>query len=182
MTISETPKRFNKAYRAVRRLFDVNYDRPRLLTLEEYQEQGRVETEKALAELRKFCTSPNCSPWKTAAALRSPKEFSSFVEGINDHVSDETRLLYDNESDDYYDDDDEETGGSTSHENTPRSFGGCFTASSSNHNGFKFSHIKSTSHAASTAHNMRANNNDQFITDDEDGELLTDDEGKTKLS
>lgn len=44
----------------------------RLLTEEEYQQQGLEETKKALEELRSFCQSPECKPWKTISRLRSP--------------------------------------------------------------------------------------------------------------
>lgn len=53
----------------------------RLLTEEEYQKQGEVETYRALEELRKHCASPEFSPWKTVSRLQSPKRFADFVEG-----------------------------------------------------------------------------------------------------
>lgn len=46
---------------------------PRLLTEEEYRIQGEVETQKALQELREFCSSPECSAWKTVSRIQSPK-------------------------------------------------------------------------------------------------------------
>uniref|UniRef100_A0A8C4SN55 Nuclear envelope integral membrane protein 1 n=1 Tax=Erpetoichthys calabaricus TaxID=27687 RepID=A0A8C4SN55_ERPCA len=54
---------------------------PRLLTEEEYQKQGEVETQHALEELRKYCSSPDFSAWKTVSRLQSPKRFADFVEG-----------------------------------------------------------------------------------------------------
>ncbi|XP_042555075.1 nuclear envelope integral membrane protein 1 isoform X2 [Dipodomys spectabilis] len=54
---------------------------PRLLTEEEYRLQGEVETRRALEELRKFCNSPDCSPWKTISRIQSPKRFADFIEG-----------------------------------------------------------------------------------------------------
>ncbi|KAI5934997.1 nuclear envelope integral membrane protein 1 [Manis javanica] len=54
---------------------------PRLLTEEEYRVQGEVETRKALAELREYCNSPDCSAWKTVTRIQSPKRFADFVEG-----------------------------------------------------------------------------------------------------
>lgn len=54
---------------------------PRLLTEEEYRIQGEVETQKALEELRTFCNSPDCSPWKTISRIQFPKRFADFVEG-----------------------------------------------------------------------------------------------------
>ncbi|TKS76687.1 Nuclear envelope integral membrane protein 1 [Collichthys lucidus] len=53
----------------------------RLLTEEEYQKQGEEETRRALEELRKYCNSPECSPWKAVSRLQSPKRFADFIEG-----------------------------------------------------------------------------------------------------
>ncbi|XP_029012900.1 nuclear envelope integral membrane protein 1 isoform X2 [Betta splendens] len=49
----------------------------RLLTEEEYQKQGEEETRHALEELRKFCNSPEFSPWKAVSRLQSPKRVPS---------------------------------------------------------------------------------------------------------
>ncbi|NXV57553.1 NEMP1 protein, partial [Molothrus ater] len=54
---------------------------PRLLTEEEFQLQGEVETQKALAELRSFCQSPEFSAWTTVSRIQSPKRFADFVGG-----------------------------------------------------------------------------------------------------
>ncbi|XP_054859099.1 nuclear envelope integral membrane protein 1 [Eublepharis macularius] len=54
---------------------------PRLLTEEEYRLQGEVETHRALAELREFCSSPEFSAWKAVSRIQSPKRFADFVEG-----------------------------------------------------------------------------------------------------
>ncbi|KAG7221727.1 hypothetical protein INR49_000094 [Caranx melampygus] len=53
----------------------------RLLTEEEYQKEGEEETRRALEELRKFCNSPEFSPWKAVSRLQSPKRFADFIEG-----------------------------------------------------------------------------------------------------
>ncbi|KAB5546097.1 hypothetical protein PHYPO_G00068230 [Pangasianodon hypophthalmus] len=53
----------------------------RLLTEEEYQKQAEVETQKALEELRKQCSSPDFNTWKTVSRLQSPKRFADFIEG-----------------------------------------------------------------------------------------------------
>ena len=45
----------------------------KLLTQEEYEEQGRVETEKALKELSFYCSSPQCNSWKVVRNLGDPK-------------------------------------------------------------------------------------------------------------
>lgn len=72
----------------------------RLLTEEEYQKQGYEETKKALEELRKFCQSPECKPWKVISKLKSPDRFASFVEGDSWHVNDQELLEYDSFADD----------------------------------------------------------------------------------
>ncbi|OWK51846.1 Transmembrane protein 194A [Lonchura striata] len=59
---------------------------PRLLTEEEFQLQGEVETRKALAELRSFCQSPEFSAWTTVSRIQSPKRFADFVGGAS-HVT-----------------------------------------------------------------------------------------------
>ncbi|XP_048346712.1 nuclear envelope integral membrane protein 1 [Sphaerodactylus townsendi] len=53
----------------------------RLLTKEEYRLQGEVETQRALAELREYCSSPEFSAWKAVSRIQSPKRFADFVEG-----------------------------------------------------------------------------------------------------
>ncbi|XP_037539837.1 nuclear envelope integral membrane protein 1 [Nematolebias whitei] len=53
----------------------------RLLTEEEYQKEGEEETCRALDELRKYCTSPEFSPWRAVSRLQSPKRFADFIEG-----------------------------------------------------------------------------------------------------
>ncbi|XP_067832564.1 nuclear envelope integral membrane protein 1 [Heptranchias perlo] len=55
----------------------------RLLTEEEYQRQGEVETQKALVELRKYCSSPEFNAWKTVSRLSTPKRYADFVEGAS---------------------------------------------------------------------------------------------------
>ncbi|XP_030756111.1 nuclear envelope integral membrane protein 1 [Sitophilus oryzae] len=60
---------------------------------DEYYEQGVRETAKALDDLRKYCSSPECNQWKTALKLKDVKRFASFIEG-NSHLSDEEILEY----------------------------------------------------------------------------------------
>ncbi|CAG2185853.1 Nuclear envelope integral membrane protein 1 [Mytilus edulis] len=71
----------------------------RLLTEEEYQKQGYEETKKALEDLRKFCKSPECKPWKVISKLKSPDRFASFIEGDSWHVNDQELLEYDSFND-----------------------------------------------------------------------------------
>ena len=44
----------------------------RPLTEDEYLDQGRLETKKALDELRDYCKSPQCNAWKTMGRLKEP--------------------------------------------------------------------------------------------------------------
>jgi len=58
-----------------------SYGKPKprkLLTDDEYRRQGEIETQKALEELREFCQSPKCSPWKTLSRLETPKRYNFF--------------------------------------------------------------------------------------------------------
>ncbi|KAK3763405.1 hypothetical protein RRG08_050107 [Elysia crispata] len=59
----------------------------RLLTEEEYYREGRIETEKALQELKEFCRSPECDTWKTVSRLNNSSRFGRFMGG-EDHVTD----------------------------------------------------------------------------------------------
>ncbi|NXH41630.1 NEMP1 protein, partial [Dicaeum eximium] len=61
----------------------------RLLTEEEFQLQGEVETRRALAELRSFCQSPQFSAWTTVSRIQSPKRFADFVSGASHVTPDE---------------------------------------------------------------------------------------------
>ena len=52
---------------------------PRLITMEEYEKEGKIETAKALRELREYCESPKCNAWKTVSRLKSPKRYCRYV-------------------------------------------------------------------------------------------------------
>ncbi|KAM9351029.1 nuclear envelope integral membrane protein 1 [Symphorus nematophorus] len=69
------------AWRKIRRYIYWKPEPRRLLTEEEYQKEGEEETRRALEELRKYCNSPEFSPWKAVSRLQSPKRFADFVEG-----------------------------------------------------------------------------------------------------
>ncbi|VDP06349.1 unnamed protein product [Soboliphyme baturini] len=89
---------------AKHRLFPEKY---RFLTKDEYEQQGVVETERALNDLRIFCRSPGCDSWKLVSRLRTPANsadcfafclvlnakiiarFADFVAGASDVSSDE---------------------------------------------------------------------------------------------
>ena len=47
----------------------------KLLTDDEYHEQGVRETAKALQELRGYCSSPDCNAWKTVLKLKEPVRY-----------------------------------------------------------------------------------------------------------
>ncbi|KAI4891001.1 hypothetical protein NFI96_011727 [Prochilodus magdalenae] len=55
--------------------------KPRLLTEEEYREQGERHTKASLEELRKYCNSPGFPAWDTVLRLRSPQRFAEFLRG-----------------------------------------------------------------------------------------------------
>ncbi|GAA6092155.1 nuclear envelope integral membrane protein 1 [Tachysurus ichikawai] len=69
-----------------------NLEPRRLLTEEEYQKQAEVETQKALEELRKQCSSPDFNTWKTVSRLQSPKRFADFIEGSPHLMSNEVSV------------------------------------------------------------------------------------------
>ncbi|CAH1407213.1 unnamed protein product [Nezara viridula] len=64
-----------------------------LLSEDEFHHQGVIETEKALEELRGYCSSPECNQWKTVLKLRNPMRFAKFVEGSS-HLIDEEVLAF----------------------------------------------------------------------------------------
>jgi len=48
----------------------------RVLSDDEYFEQGRIETKNGLEELRQYSRSPNCNAWKTMSRLKDPMSVS----------------------------------------------------------------------------------------------------------
>lgn len=69
----------------------------KFISEDEYHEQGARETVKALDELRKYCSSPDCNQWKTVLRLREPIRFAQFMEG-NSHLIDDELMEYESES------------------------------------------------------------------------------------
>lgn len=57
----------------------------KLLTLDEYHEEGIRETKKALEDLKQFCNTPESKPWKTMTKLNDPQRYKmySFDSRIN---------------------------------------------------------------------------------------------------
>jgi NEMP family len=76
----------------------------RLLTREEFEEQARIETAKALKDLQSFVQSPKCNQWKTVMNLSQPTKFASFVQNGSHVTLDETRL-HEETINDFSDDD-----------------------------------------------------------------------------
>ncbi|XP_017778560.1 PREDICTED: nuclear envelope integral membrane protein 1a isoform X2 [Nicrophorus vespilloides] len=64
-----------------------------LISEEQYHEQGVKETTKAIEDLRKFCSSPDCNQWKMFLKLKDGKRFASFMEG-DSHLSDQEMIDY----------------------------------------------------------------------------------------
>lgn len=83
---------FGGVTRAWRRKFP---PKRKLLSKEEYEEQARVETEKALLALRDFVKSPKSNQWRLVKNLTDPMRFASFVEG-DEHVTLDETLEYEN--------------------------------------------------------------------------------------
>lgn len=48
----------------------------KLLTNEEFYDQGVRETTKALEELKHFCSSPDSKPWKLMTRLKDPQRYN----------------------------------------------------------------------------------------------------------
>ena len=51
----------------------------RFLTQDEFVNEGKVETEKALQQLRQYCTSPGCDTWRLVKTLKDPKRFANII-------------------------------------------------------------------------------------------------------
>ncbi|XP_078036807.1 nuclear envelope integral membrane protein [Augochlora pura] len=71
-------------------------EKRKLLTDDQYRKEGVRETNKALTELKQYCSSPECNTWKTVLRLKDPLRFAKFMEG-DSHVSDDESLEYDAE-------------------------------------------------------------------------------------
>lgn len=47
-------------------------EKRKLLSEDQYREEGIRQTKKALKELQTYCSSPECNPWKTLLKLKDP--------------------------------------------------------------------------------------------------------------
>ncbi|XP_046385732.1 nuclear envelope integral membrane protein 1-like isoform X2 [Ischnura elegans] len=71
--------------------------RVKLLSEPEFVEEGVKETRKALGELKKHCSSPDCNTWKTVLKLKDPVRFAAFIEGEVTHITEEEVLLHESD-------------------------------------------------------------------------------------
>ncbi|XP_054638168.1 nuclear envelope integral membrane protein 1 isoform X1 [Dunckerocampus dactyliophorus] len=78
--------------RKIRHYIHWKPEKRRLLTEEEYRKQGEEETLRSLEELRKYCNSPEFSPWKAVSRLQSPKRFADFIEGSSHLMANEVSV------------------------------------------------------------------------------------------
>lgn len=65
----------------------------RLMTEDEFMQQGDDETRRHLDKLREFASSPDCDAWKVMSRLKNPQRFGSFVLGES-HLEDAEILEY----------------------------------------------------------------------------------------
>lgn len=71
----------------------------RLLSNEEYFEEGVRETAAALDQLREYARSPDCKQWRIVQKLKDPMRFAAFIEGES-HLTDSEMLSYEVDRDD----------------------------------------------------------------------------------
>lgn len=67
----------------------------KLLTEEEYREQGEIHTRASLDELREYCNKPGFPAWDTVLRLRSPQKFAEFLR-YGSHVTQEEHQNHEN--------------------------------------------------------------------------------------
>ncbi|KAK7154472.1 hypothetical protein R3I94_007715 [Phoxinus phoxinus] len=68
----------------------------RLLTEEEYREQGEIHTRASLDELREHCNKPGFPAWDTVLRLRSPQKFAEFLRN-GSHIIQEELQSHENQ-------------------------------------------------------------------------------------
>lgn len=61
----------------------------RLLNEEEYDEIGQKTTKEQLAQLREYCKKEGSHPWKIAGNVRSARRLARFIEGDDDHITED---------------------------------------------------------------------------------------------
>lgn len=79
----------------------LSFGRPKprkLLTEDEYNQEGQDFTLKALAELKEHCQSPKCNTWEVVDKISTPSKFATFMnKGL--HVSYDEQMAYDQDMD-----------------------------------------------------------------------------------
>lgn len=50
-------------------------EKRKLLSENQYRQEGIRETAKALKELQNYCSSPECNTWKTVLKLKDPTKY-----------------------------------------------------------------------------------------------------------
>ncbi|XP_043104727.1 nuclear envelope integral membrane protein 2 [Puntigrus tetrazona] len=68
----------------------------KLLTEEEYREQGEKHTRASLDELREHCNRPGFPAWETVLRLRSPHRYAEFLRG-GSHITQEELQNHENQ-------------------------------------------------------------------------------------
>uniref|UniRef100_A0A8C2KWV2 Nuclear envelope integral membrane protein 2 n=1 Tax=Cyprinus carpio TaxID=7962 RepID=A0A8C2KWV2_CYPCA len=68
----------------------------RLLTEEEYREQGEIHTRASLDELREHCNRPGFPAWDTVLRLRSPHRYAEFLRS-GSHITQEELQNHENQ-------------------------------------------------------------------------------------
>ncbi|XP_067265116.1 nuclear envelope integral membrane protein 2 [Chanodichthys erythropterus] len=68
----------------------------RLLTEDEYREQGEIHTRASLDELREHCNKPGFPAWDTVLKLRSPQKFAEFLRS-GSHITQEELQSHENQ-------------------------------------------------------------------------------------
>ncbi|RDD40707.1 Nuclear envelope integral membrane protein 1 [Trichoplax sp. H2] len=69
----------------------------RLLTEAEYEIEGKIATDNALLDLRRYCLSSECNSWELISKLKDPKSFAKFLCGEKD-LNDDTMFTWMNDS------------------------------------------------------------------------------------
>lgn len=53
-------------------------EKRKLLSEDQYYQEGMRHTRKSLKELQNYCSSPECNPWKTVLRLKDPIRLYNF--------------------------------------------------------------------------------------------------------
>ncbi|XP_037884631.1 LOW QUALITY PROTEIN: nuclear envelope integral membrane protein 1a-like [Glossina fuscipes] len=125
----------------------------RLLTLDEFYEQGVFETKKALEDLRKYAARPDCKQWTMMTKLRVPWRFPAFVERATNLEHEEVLRF---ESLKYSAADDENSDISTGESENEENL--CSSSFTINDNGYSSRTIPSYMYRVTSIHEHRSTN------------------------